>query len=74
MANGVYVNGTFNGWNGTSNPMDDSDGDGVYTLHFLRQPSFETNSQLMVGLIKNSSIQLMLVLKHQEHLQIVSLK
>ena len=42
VANGVYVNGTFNGWNGTSNPMDDSDGDGVYTVTLtLTQPSFE---------------------------------
>ena len=42
VANGVYVNGTFNGWNGTSNPMDDSDGDGVYSVTLtLTQPSFE---------------------------------
>ncbi len=27
----VYVNGGFNGWDGTSNPMDDTDGDGVWT-------------------------------------------
>ncbi len=42
VANGVYVNGTFNGWNGTSNPMDDSDGDGVYSVTLtLTLPSFE---------------------------------
>ena len=42
VANGVYVNGTFNNWNGTSNPMDDSDGDGVYSVTLtLTQPSFE---------------------------------
>ena len=31
-ANGVFVNGTFNGWCGNCNPMDDSDGDGVWTV------------------------------------------
>ena len=42
VANGVYVNGTFNGWNGTSNPMDDSDNDGVYTVTLtLTVPSIE---------------------------------
>jgi hypothetical protein len=42
VANGVYVNGTFNGWNGTSDPMDDSDGDGVYTVTLtLTAPSIE---------------------------------
>ena len=29
--NGVFVNGTFNGWCGNCNPMDDSDGD-VWTV------------------------------------------
>ncbi len=28
----VYVNGTYNGWCGTCNPMDDSDGDDVWSL------------------------------------------
>ncbi len=28
----AYVNGTFNGWCGTCNPMTDDDGDGVWTL------------------------------------------
>lgn len=27
---GVFVNGTFNGWNGTSNPLTDADGDNVW--------------------------------------------
>ena len=27
---GVFVNGTFNGWNGTSNPMSDANMDGVW--------------------------------------------
>ncbi len=27
----VYVSGSFNGWNGTANPMEDADGDGVWT-------------------------------------------
>lgn len=26
-----YVSGTFNGWSGTSNPLDDTDGDGVWS-------------------------------------------
>lgn len=25
-----YVSGTFNGWSGTANPLDDSDGDGIW--------------------------------------------
>ena len=29
--NQVYVSGSFNGWNGTENPLDDSDGDNVWT-------------------------------------------
>ena len=28
----VYINGTFNGWNGTSDPMSDADGDGVWDV------------------------------------------
>ena len=28
----VYVSGTFNGWAGDANPMDDSDGDGIWTV------------------------------------------
>ena len=28
----VYVNGTYNGWCGACNPMDDSDGDDIWTL------------------------------------------
>ena len=31
-AAGVFVNGSFNGWCGSCNPMDDSDGDGVWTV------------------------------------------
>ncbi len=31
-ANIVYLNGTFNGWCGTCNPMTDSDGDGTWEL------------------------------------------
>ncbi len=31
-ANGVFVNGTFNGWCGSCNPMDDSDMDGVWEV------------------------------------------
>ena len=31
-ANGVFVNGDFNGWCGNCNAMDDSDGDGVWTV------------------------------------------
>ena len=27
----VYVSGSFNGWNGTANPLSDEDGDGVYS-------------------------------------------
>jgi len=27
----VFVSGTFNGWSGDGNPLDDSDGDGVWT-------------------------------------------
>ncbi len=27
----VYVSGEFNGWSGTANPLDDSDGDGIWT-------------------------------------------
>lgn len=29
---GVFINGTFNGWNGTSNPMSDGDGDNVWDV------------------------------------------
>ena len=35
---GVYMFGGFNGWNATGNPMDDSDGDGIYTLTVNAQP------------------------------------
>ena len=31
IANGVYLNGSFNGWCGTCNVMDDSDGDGIWS-------------------------------------------
>ncbi|MDA8820644.1 CotH kinase family protein, partial [Schleiferiaceae bacterium] len=31
-ANGVFLNGDFNGWCGSCNAMDDSDGDGVWTV------------------------------------------
>ena len=27
----MYVSGTFNGWSGDAHPMDDSDGDGIWT-------------------------------------------
>ena len=41
-ANGVFVNGSFNGWCGNCNPMDDSDGDGVWTVTLpLTQDSIE---------------------------------
>lgn len=30
----VYVSGSFNGWNGESNPMSDEDGDGIWTATF----------------------------------------
>ncbi|MEY4287983.1 MAG: hypothetical protein RLZZ30_71, partial [Bacteroidota bacterium] len=29
---GVFINGTFNGWNGTSNPMTDANTDGVWDV------------------------------------------
>ena len=29
---GVYLSGSFNGWGGDTNPMDDTDGDGIYTI------------------------------------------
>jgi len=32
IAEGVHFNGTDNGWCGTCEPMDDSDGDGVYAV------------------------------------------
>lgn len=31
-ANGVFLNGTFNGWCGSCNPMTDADGDGVWDV------------------------------------------
>ena len=31
-AGGVFVNGTFNGWCGTCNPMTDPDGDSIWTV------------------------------------------
>ena len=41
-ANGVFVNGDFNGWCGNCNAMDDSDGDGVWTVTLpLTQDSIE---------------------------------
>ena len=41
-ANGVFINGDFNGWCGNCNPMDDSDGDGVWTVTLpLTQDSIE---------------------------------
>ena len=41
-SNGVFVNGSFNGWCGNCNPMDDSDGDGVWTVTLpLTQDSIE---------------------------------
>jgi hypothetical protein len=35
---GVFMFGAFNGWNAGANPMDDSDGDGIYTLTVNAQP------------------------------------
>lgn len=35
---GVYLNGTFNGWCGFCNLMDDTDGDGVWELNLLVNP------------------------------------
>ena len=35
---GVFMFGGFNGWNAGGNPMDDSDGDGIYTLTINAQP------------------------------------
>jgi hypothetical protein len=35
---GVFMFGGFNGWNAGGNPMDDSDGDGIYTLTVNAQP------------------------------------
>ncbi|MEY4658766.1 MAG: hypothetical protein RJB36_532 [Bacteroidota bacterium] len=29
---GVFINGTFNGWNGTSNPMSDANTDGIWDV------------------------------------------
>jgi hypothetical protein len=29
---GVFINGTFNGWNGTSNPMTDANTDGIWDV------------------------------------------
>ncbi|MDA8820661.1 hypothetical protein N9N66_08720, partial [Schleiferiaceae bacterium] len=41
-ANGVYVNGNFNGWCGTCNIMDDTDGDGIWEVTLpLTQDSIE---------------------------------
>ena len=41
-ANGVFVNGNFNGWCGNCNPMDDSDSDGVWMVTLpLTQDSIE---------------------------------
>lgn len=34
---GVFMFGGFNGWNAGANPMDDSDGDGIYTLTLTAQ-------------------------------------
>ncbi len=31
-AEGIFINGSFNNWCGTCNPMDDSDGDGVWEV------------------------------------------
>ena len=35
---GVFINGSFNGWCGTCNPMDDADGDGVWELTLSLSP------------------------------------
>jgi 1,4-alpha-glucan branching enzyme len=35
---GVFLNGSFNGWCGTCNPMDDADGDGVWELTLSLNP------------------------------------
>jgi 1,4-alpha-glucan branching enzyme len=35
---GVFLNGSFNGWCGTCNPMDDSDGDGVWSVTLSLAP------------------------------------
>jgi hypothetical protein len=35
---GVFLNGSFNGWCGTCNPMDDTDGDGVWELTLSLNP------------------------------------
>ena len=41
---GVFPNGTYNGWCGGRNAMDDSDGDGVYTLVALTEGLQEYNT------------------------------
>ena len=35
---GVFLNGSFNGWCGTCNPMDDADGDGVWEVTLSLNP------------------------------------
>ena len=35
---GVFINGSFNGWCGECNPMDDADGDGVWELTLSLNP------------------------------------
>ena len=41
-ANGVFINGDFNGWCGNCNAMDDSDGDGIWMVTLpLTQDSIE---------------------------------
>lgn len=35
---GVFINGSFNGWCGTCNPMDDADGDGIWELTLSLNP------------------------------------
>ena len=35
---GVFINGSFNGWCGECNPMDDADGDGIWELTLSLNP------------------------------------
>ena len=52
---GVFINGSFNGWCGGCNPLSDEDGDGVWevTLSLAVGPS-STSSPWMVGTTKKS--------------------
>ena len=51
----AYINGSFNGWCGSCNVMDDSDADGIWEVTLPLSQDSNTNLLLTGGLLKKTS-------------------